>query len=172
MVKRTRIAREAVRFLATIAELLISGRCVLAVKGARTNESPDRVIGWRDAKTDTVYLLPDVAKREVLKVLGPDGLGILSDNALHEQIADMGLIASHDPERLTKVARVEPGGKTVRLLHLHARAVITTAGQPTRDPAQAAEIAGRLAELEAERSKLLEELEGLTGAAGEAADHA
>jgi len=167
MVKRTRIAREAVRFLATIAELLISGRCVLAVKGARTNEPPDRVIGWRDPKTDTVYLLPDVAKREVLKVLGPDGLGILSDNALHEQIADMGLIASHDPERLTKVARVEPGGKTVRLLHLHARAVITTVAQPTRDPAQAAQIAGRLAELEAERSKLLEELEGLTGAAGE-----
>ena len=111
MIKRTRIAREAVRFLATVAELLISGRCVLAVKGARTNESPDRVIGWRDAKTNTVYLLPDVAKREVLKVLGPDGLGILSDNALHEQIADMGLIASHDPERLTKVAQRGAGGQ-------------------------------------------------------------
>jgi len=172
MVKRTRIAREAVRFLATVAELLISGRAELAIKGAHTNVPPDRLIGWRDARTDTVYLLPDVAKREVLKVLGPDGLGILSDNALHEQIADMGLIASHDPERLTKVARVEPGGRTVRLLHVHARAVITTAIPPMKDPTQAAQIAGRLAELEAERSKLLEKLEGLTGAAGEEADNA
>jgi hypothetical protein len=71
---------------------------------------------------------------------------------------------------LTKVARVEPGGKAVRLLHLHARAVITTVSQPARDPAQAAQIAGRLAELEAERGKLLEQLEGLTRSEEDTAD--
>ncbi len=171
MIKRTRIAREAVRFLATVAELLISGRCVLATKGVRSNEPPDRMIGWRDDKTETVYLLPDVAKKEVLKVLGPDGLGILSDNALHEQIADMGLIASHDPDRLTKVARVEPGGKTVRLLHLHARAIMASADRPSKDPQQVAQIVNRLTELDAERIRLHEDLENLTDAGGKDANN-
>jgi hypothetical protein len=49
-------------------------------------------------------------------VLGPGGLNLISNRTLHEQLSELGLIASHDPGRFTR--RVREGGRLHSVLHL------------------------------------------------------
>jgi hypothetical protein len=124
MAKRSKVAREAVRFLRTLSELLATGRCMLEVKGQpKSTTLAERIIGWRDPKDRSYYLLFDTAKRQVLQILGADGLGNLSDNALHAQLAEMGLIASHDEGRHLKRTRLTPGERAQYVLHLVEAAI-------------------------------------------------
>lgn len=124
MARRSKVAREAVRFLQTLSELISTGKASLEIKGKLLSGNlPERRIGWIDEGDGSYYLLFDVAKREVLKVLGADGLGNLSDNTLHSQLREMGMIASSDPGRNLKKVRVIPGERAQWCLHLRAEAI-------------------------------------------------
>jgi hypothetical protein len=56
------------------------------------------------------------ARREVERVLGPGGLNGVSSRTLHEQLSELGMIASRDPGRLTR--KIREGGRTHNVLHL------------------------------------------------------
>jgi hypothetical protein len=49
-------------------------------------------------------------------VLGPGGLNGISSRTLHEQLAELGLIAGRDPGRFTR--KVREGRVTHNVLHL------------------------------------------------------
>jgi hypothetical protein len=125
MADTTAESREAVRFLAAIRQLLVSKRCVLANRdgsGYNLDTERDRLIGYRD--TDgSVYLIPDVARREVERLLGHDALGGLSPNALHQQLDDLGWIASRNTDGFRKTVRVGRTKEPASLLHLTAEAL-------------------------------------------------
>lgn len=125
MARRSKVAREATRFLKALSELIFTGRCALETKGQPLSSSilPERRIGWRDPQDGSYYLLFDVAKREVLKILGPEGLGSLSDDTLHKQLQDLGYIQTHDDGRHLKRVRLVPGANAQYCLHLTANAI-------------------------------------------------
>jgi hypothetical protein len=160
---RTAVSLEAVRFLAVLRELLVTGRCELIRKGGgrtpvendaasgsslrrgtasedryptgtgtsadgrpgggrnapqgRSPEAaiPERTLGW-ERPDGSIYLLPELARREVERVLGPGGLNGISSRTLYEQLSELGLIAGHDPNRLTR--KVREGGRLQNVLHL------------------------------------------------------
>ena len=116
-------ALEASQFLETIIELLASGRCLLlpAFKDALNNER-ERFIGWQDVRDSSIYLIPDVARNAVERLLGGGGLNNLSNGTLYKQIAGLDLIASHDQGRNTKNIRIN-NNQIIRLLHLKAEAL-------------------------------------------------
>jgi len=109
--------------LETIIELLASGRCLLlpAFKDALNNER-ERFIGWQDVRDSSIYLIPDVARNAVERLLGGGGLNNLSNGTLYKQIAGLDLIASHDQGRNTKNIRIN-NNQIIRLLHLKAEAL-------------------------------------------------
>ena len=76
---------------------------------------PERVLGW-ECPDGSIYLLPELARREVERVLGPGGLNGISSRTLHEQLAGLGLIAGRDPGRYTR--KIREGGRTHNVLHL------------------------------------------------------
>jgi hypothetical protein len=76
---------------------------------------PERTLGW-ECPDGSIYLLPELARREVERVLGPGGLNGISSRTLHEQLAGLGMIASRDPGRTTR--KVREGGRTYSVLHL------------------------------------------------------
>jgi hypothetical protein len=84
-------------------------------QGAGAGEAPERTLGW-ECPDGSIYLLPELARREVERVLGPGGLNGISSRTLHEQLSELGLIASHDPGRYTR--RVREGGRLQNVLHL------------------------------------------------------
>ena len=78
------------------------------------------MIGWLDADGSS-YLIPGMVRAAVEALIGRDGLGGLSNEALAGQLEALGYLASHDPGRRTKIVRV--GAGTQRLLHLTAAAL-------------------------------------------------
>jgi hypothetical protein len=56
------------------------------------------------------------ARREVERVLGPGGLNGVSSRTLHEQLSELGMIASRDPGRFTR--KIWEAGRTHNVLHL------------------------------------------------------
>jgi hypothetical protein len=76
---------------------------------------PERTLGW-ECPDGGIYLLPELARREVERVLGPGGLNGISSRTLHEQLSELGLIAGRDPGRDTR--RVREGGRLHNVLHL------------------------------------------------------
>ena len=62
-------------------------------------------------------------------MLGPNGLGNLSDQALHAQLEELGMLASTEPGRYTKVVRTGPKpGDTARVLQLRPGALTEAEG--------------------------------------------
>lgn len=122
MARLTAEALEANRFLETLIELITSGRSLLlpACHEAQ-DEERDRFIGWKDSD-NSVYLLPELARLAVERVLGIGGLNGLSNATLYSQLAGLGLIESSDSGRHTKNIRSDQG-KVVRVLHLKADAL-------------------------------------------------
>jgi hypothetical protein len=60
--------------------------------------------------------LPELARREVERVLGPGGLNGVSSRTLHEQLSELGMIAGRDPGRYT--CKTSEAGRTHNVLHL------------------------------------------------------
>ena len=116
---------EASRFLETLQELLHSGRYKLlpAFVSIPDHEAQD-VIGWRG--TDgSMYLLPTITRRVVESELQPlGGLNQISSNALYSQLANLGLIQSHDGggSGHSKTIR-DKQGKAQKTLHLSVTAL-------------------------------------------------
>jgi hypothetical protein len=83
---------EASRFLAMLVELLTSERAqLLDFPQAPANESErDRMIGWKHSDS-SVYLLPDLAREAVERMMGRESLGGLSDRTLHSQLASLNM---------------------------------------------------------------------------------
>lgn len=113
----------ATRYLDGLRELLASGRYVICARdGSDHNLDRDRVLGYR-APDGTVYLLPDISREAVRKLMGPDALGNASTHALHRQLYDMGYLASRAPDGYTVSRRVGKDNKNTRVLHLKAEAL-------------------------------------------------
>jgi hypothetical protein len=81
---------------------------------------PERTLGW-ECPDGSIYLLPELARREVERVLGPGGLNGISSRTLHEQLSELGMIAGHDRDRLTR--KIRQGGRTHNVLHLRPDAL-------------------------------------------------
>jgi hypothetical protein len=120
MAGRTAGALEATRFLEALRGLLATGRCCLVPRDSGALPRGERVIGWADG-AGGAYLEPALARHAVEEVLGGDGLGRISSAALYAQLDALGLIASHDPGRLTRKLRAGP--VTTNTLHLAAAAL-------------------------------------------------
>ena len=75
----------------------------------------DRFIGWEDG-ADGGYLIPDVAREKVERLIGKAGLGHLSNRALYTQLEALGAIATHDRGKSLKTIKVD--GKARKVLHL------------------------------------------------------
>ena len=84
-------------------------------QGSDAGGPPERTLGW-ECPDGSIYLLPELARREVERVLGPGGLNGVSSRTLHEQLSELGMIASRDPGRFTR--RVREGGRLHNVLHL------------------------------------------------------
>ena len=122
MARLTAEALEATRFLDALDALLSNNRCVLLPAFKQPgNADRDRHIGWQN-EDGSLCLLPIPARSAVERMLGFDALNKISPQGLYAQLAGLGLIASHDPDRNTKVFRI--GEKGARLLHLKADALL------------------------------------------------
>ena len=117
-------ALEATRFVETIRQLIAAGRAILLSNTSEEKPSNpseiDRFVGWGDG-TEGAYLIPDIARAQVEKLLGQDALGYLSNAALYSQLDALGFLASKDNGRMTKTIRV--GDKAQRVLHLGRHAM-------------------------------------------------
>lgn len=122
MATRTAESLEATRFLSALRELLATGRATLLPKGNNSQNESDRerAIGWLDSD-GSAYLLPDVTRQVVDRLLGINGLGGISNNTLYSQLSALGAIASTSPGRHTKTLRVD--AKMERVLHLKSTVI-------------------------------------------------
>lgn len=121
MTQSTSQGLEAQRFLATLRQLLASGRYLLLPKGAEAEQmNRDRVLGWEGP--EGVYLLPDLARQAAERVLNDDIFNALSTAALYQQLDELGAIASSNAGRHTKQLR--QAGVKVPTLHLKREALL------------------------------------------------
>lgn len=134
MARQTAENVEAARFVEVLRQLLASGACRLLERGESSGEqeapeptaparNTDRgqVIGWH-APDGGAYLMPDIARRAVEGVLGPDGLNRISMEALYAQLDELGFLGERGQGRRTK--NIFLGGRrTARVLHLTAAAL-------------------------------------------------
>lgn len=119
MANGTADALEAIQFISTIRELLISKRHVLVAKESQEfNEDGDRILGWYD--NQGIYLLPALALSAVRRLNGTGSIPI-STRALYDQMDKLGMLAVTGGERTSKTMKIN--GKVVRVLHL-TRAVL------------------------------------------------
>jgi hypothetical protein len=81
----------------------------------RRGHSPQALPG-QERPERSVHLTPELARREVERVLGPGGLNGISNWTLHEQLAELDMITSCDLGFFTRVGR--EGGRTHSVLHL------------------------------------------------------
>jgi hypothetical protein len=122
-------ALEGVRFVNALRDLLAIGRAVLlprqvAYPDPGTREL-ERVIGWEDGNGGA-YVIPNVSRFAVERLIGADGLGHLSDHTLYSQLDDLGMLASKGKNTHTRVIKLADGA-TRRVLHLGSRALEVTA---------------------------------------------
>jgi len=124
MAQYTSSAMEATRFLAAVRQLYASGRLFLlpdrSVRYPRDSAEQSRFVGWADDHGGA-FVLPDMLREKIARLLGPDALGYLSNNALYAQLRALDMLASTDEGRSTRVIRV--CDDLVRVLHLAAAAL-------------------------------------------------
>ncbi len=89
-------------------------------QGESAGPLPERTLGW-ECPDGSIYLLPELARREVERVLGPGGLNGISSRTLHEQLFELGMIASRDRGRFTR--KIWEAGRTHNVLHLQPEAL-------------------------------------------------
>ena len=89
-------------------------------QGSDAGGPPERTLGW-ECPDGSIYLLPELARREVERVLGPGGLNAISSRTLHEQLFELGMIASRDPGRFTR--KIWEAGRSHNVLHLRPDAL-------------------------------------------------
>jgi hypothetical protein len=112
---------EAERYLSVIRQLLASSKCALGSRGGpRPQGSGAVLLGYKEDVG--AYILPDVARMEVEKLLGQNGLNGISERGLYAQLKQLGKIASFDAGRLTKTVKLH-SGSTQRVLHLNNAAL-------------------------------------------------
>ena len=116
----TKEAREGVRFLQSISELLASGR-VLLYEGK--NSQPDQgstktYLGWDCKEEKVVYLLPGVVLREVQKLADIR----ITKNALYRQLEEENSIVEKG-EWSTVMKRL--GGELRRVLAIKREKIIS-----------------------------------------------
>jgi hypothetical protein len=80
----------------------------------------ERTLGW-ERPDGSIYLLSELARREVERVLGPGRLNGISSRTLHEQLSELGMIASRDPGRFTR--KIWAAGRTHNVLRLQPDAL-------------------------------------------------
>lgn len=112
MASTTRYAREGIRFLETIRELIASGQCVL---GRNMQDSPEKYnrgefIGWDIDQDSVVYVLPAVALNAVRKISEV----IITKNSLYRQLEEEDAIAKKGQGETTLIKKL--GGKNNRVL--------------------------------------------------------
>ena len=123
MARQTADNLEGVRFLEVLRQLLAGGECVLlhrrdaamGPEGAGRASGNQVAVGWH-APEGGAYLLPDLARREVERVLGGDGLNRISSEALYAQLDSLGWVGSREAGRRTR--KVRAGAAMVRVLHI------------------------------------------------------
>lgn len=129
---QTAEALEGVKYLQALRALLASGRCTLLENRSKAPDHLDvhtqTCLGWKDGNGGA-YLIFEVARKEVEQLLGSGALGDLSNSALYAQLDALGMIASRNPGRHTKVIAV--ANSRVRTLHLAPQALRESA--PTSD---------------------------------------
>lgn len=122
MAKTTKEAREGVRFLEALRELIGSGQVILGktklTSGKPEDDIPDTTcskafIGWDDEKAGKVYLLPQIALREARKL---NDIRI-TKNALYQQLDEMGAIAEKDKAQIAVVKRFAKRIERVLAIH-------------------------------------------------------
>jgi hypothetical protein len=117
----------ATHYLTVLRQLLVSSRYVIANldgSGCNLDTDRDRLLGYHaSAPKDGVYLLPDVTRTAVERLIGPDALGGISATALYKQLDDLGYIASKDKNGTLKTARVGREQKATKVLHLRVEAL-------------------------------------------------
>ena len=121
MANGTADALEALQFLNTLRELLVSKQYVLIQR--QIGEPPDfdanKTLGWYDA--EGIYLLPTMATAACRRLLGPGSLPS-SQRAINDQLEKLGYLAvTGEGSKTGRVIRI--GTKTVRVLHLTLRAL-------------------------------------------------
>jgi DNA primase catalytic core len=121
MAHNTATSLEATRYLVVLRELLVSERYILLkVTEQPTMESErTRVIGWQ-AEDGSAYLLPKLARAAVDSVLGPRGLGDLSEQTLHSQLDGLGALQSKQDGRFTTVQWIAGEKAARRVIHIKA----------------------------------------------------
>lgn len=120
LAKATTEALEATHFIHGLRQLIAADRVTLIPMGSRTStdERPNDMIGWYDEDNGDVYLLPDLARRAVERILGSNALGSISNVSLYRQLDELDAIAGKDKGRHTKTIRV--GSASRNVLHLRA----------------------------------------------------
>jgi hypothetical protein len=114
--------REGERVMHALREMVATGRAQLAPKGGVLNDRPERMLGWKNDSTGDVYLLPGAVRHLAEEYLGRGALGDVSDQKLHKQFSDMGLLAGHEEGRFT--VRIPGKGRDMlRVLHLREDAL-------------------------------------------------
>lgn len=118
-------ALEATRFLAALRELIAAKRVLLLAVGNEPQfEDRDRTVGWLD-EDGSAYLLPELVRQSVERLLAPTGLGGVSNVTLYSQLESLGFIASREKGRNTSLLWI--GRRRERVLHLTAKALQETA---------------------------------------------
>jgi len=124
MAQCTSSGLEATRFVAAVRQLYASGRLFLLpdrrVCHPDDSVEQSRFVGWADGQGGA-FVLPDMLREKIERFLGLDALGYLSSNALYDQLRTLGMLASADSGRNTKVIRV--CDDLVRVLHLSTAAL-------------------------------------------------
>lgn len=123
---------EAQRFVATIKELLGTGRCILYQSATHFQKMPqvdrDRVIGWADGNGGA-YLYPDLARSAVERIAGVNLSG-MSSNGIYNQLEELGWVNKGKDGRTTVLKKF--CNISGRFLYLNATALeLPTATLPT-----------------------------------------
>lgn len=114
-------SREATRYLSALREAMAAGKAVLMLGGAEpTYDERDRMIGWEDAIAQRAYILPRIARQIVDRVLGDEGLGGISNQALYSQLDDLGVLDETGGGKTTVVKKVNGTLHRVLCLKLSA----------------------------------------------------
>jgi len=125
---------EAQRFVATIKELLGTGRCVLYQNAAHFQKMPqvdrDRVIGWADGNGGA-YLYPDLARSAVERIAGV-ALSGMSSNGIYNQLDDLGWVNKGRDGKTTVLKKF--CNTSGRFLYLNATALDLPTVLPTGTP--------------------------------------
>lgn len=126
MVLATAEALEGSKFVEAMKELLTTGRAILLGRELSPQQGEgdlldekmnrDRIVGWRDE--EGIYILSNVARQAVERLLGYDALGDLSLQALYRQLEELGYLLVTERNRqkcYTHTKRMR--GEVKRVLH-------------------------------------------------------